>query len=142
KCGYCRPTKLAQDQKYLWFQGHHAQSVYSYNCLLYPTKCRCNPIKYEFSIIPLGSSLIQGILSLVVAVDRLTAITFPVRYIKFGRGYNMVISASKSVTYIRSKNWSTYMHPKFKSILYSEFAPSLKQSIAVPVNGFSSSRLF
>ncbi|RCN32110.1 hypothetical protein ANCCAN_22095 [Ancylostoma caninum] len=37
----------------------------------------------------------QGILSTVVASDRLIAITFPIKYIKFGLWYNVVIIASK-----------------------------------------------
>ncbi|EYC04287.1 hypothetical protein Y032_0088g2120 [Ancylostoma ceylanicum] len=62
-----------------------------------PAIPRSSCTRYLFVQLLTISYQMQGILSTVVAFDRFIAITFPIKYIKFGRWYNTVIIATPCV---------------------------------------------
>ncbi|VDO75018.1 unnamed protein product, partial [Haemonchus placei] len=63
-----------------------------------PTVLRSECTKEVFVQLMTISYQMQGILSMVVAFDRLLAVTIPIKYIKFGNHYNIIIIATPCVT--------------------------------------------
>nr|CDJ85916.1 7TM GPCR domain containing protein [Haemonchus contortus] len=77
--------------------------IYRYKMVLnfgsdIPTVLRSECTKELFVQLMTISYQMQGILSMVVAFDRLLAVTIPIKYIKFGNHYNIIIIATPCVT--------------------------------------------